>query len=271
MGTAASVYAYARERYPARLFVPLAVFLGVAALASGSARPAAGLPASLAVSSALAFVLIFQFRLWDDLEDREHDRTTHPERVMSRAATPKPFRLLLVVVTVMNLALVAARGGVRLAALVALEVALLAWYRARGSRTPAAFLPHHIVLAKYPVLVFVVSPVDASPHAEEFALVAAIVYLCCCLHEVLHDRELRAASQAKRLLVVESLFLIATAAALGLPMGVAGGHPLAMRAAVVGAFVVVLLVSVFGRGAPPVAVFAAGLLSLATRAITVAR
>src|SRR5437870_9734138 len=71
---------YRRSRVPLRLYLPLAVFLTIAAQLTGRQ----GTILTLLIDLALAGTMLFQFRLWDDLTDRERDRLEHPERVLVR-------------------------------------------------------------------------------------------------------------------------------------------------------------------------------------------
>src|SRR3954452_5671389 len=57
---------YQRSRFPAGIYLPLALFLCTAAAAAGHPVTLANFPGQLL----LAGLLLFQFRLWDDLSDR---------------------------------------------------------------------------------------------------------------------------------------------------------------------------------------------------------
>src|ERR1700687_4591304 len=84
----AELAAYGGERI-AKAHIALAVLL-VAALGFVAEAPARALEA--ATRLILAALLVAQFRLWDDLDDRAHDRVHHAERVLARRAGPAlPF------------------------------------------------------------------------------------------------------------------------------------------------------------------------------------
>src|ERR1700719_604806 len=73
--------AYLRERFPLRIFGLAAVALAAAASWASAATPT---PATLVYATACSALLALQFRLWDDLEDRDRDRATHPGRLLVR-------------------------------------------------------------------------------------------------------------------------------------------------------------------------------------------
>jgi len=202
ISTANTLSAYRRERFPAGIFLPLAVALaGAAVLASG---PVSALAFALHVL--LAGSLLFQFRLWDDLADRAHDRVTHPDRVLVRSESVAPFRLLLLVSAAGNLfALLLWHGlAIQLVVLLGLNAAGCVWYRLLRPWLPGPILGYHVVLLKYPAFVFLLgTPAPALP------LAMVLVYLGLCVYEVLHDGRLRAVPGARAALAVETVALLA--------------------------------------------------------------
>src|SRR6185369_128449 len=81
VSTLRELTAYLRERYDGRRFVPLALLLGVVGMVAAGSRFDS--PAALMQSVVISYLLVLAFRVWDDIEDREHDRREHPERVLS--------------------------------------------------------------------------------------------------------------------------------------------------------------------------------------------
>src|SRR4051812_8921463 len=79
---------YAGERLSSRVIWMLIVTLAVSALVVGNGAFALQ-PFTLA--SVRVALLVLAFRIWDDLADREHDRRTHPERIMLRSGVTAPF------------------------------------------------------------------------------------------------------------------------------------------------------------------------------------
>jgi hypothetical protein len=150
----------------------------------------------------LAGTLLVQLRLWDDMADLPHDRCEHPERVLVRADSLAPFRALLVAAFTGSVLLLAWQGGsLRLMVFFALNAMFLAWYAALRYVVPGAVLGYHVVLAKYPVFVFLLSV--PSCRAGRLLAVAVPVYLALCVYEVLHDARLRACRVARAALVLE--------------------------------------------------------------------
>ena len=75
-------------------------------------------PSTVLLTTALAGSLVLQFRLWDDLADLPEDRRRHPDRVLGRTRTTRPFWGLLAATAALNVGLVAtwplaARAGSR--------------------------------------------------------------------------------------------------------------------------------------------------------------
>jgi len=201
--------AYVAERLPARLMLPLAGVLALAAAGGGwhSAR-------TLAADAGLALLLVAQFRVWDDLADRERDARARPHRVLVCAASVTPAVHLCVGLSAIGLTWTAIRdgGASSLAILVALNVVLAVWYARRGPRTAAG---DHVLLAKYPAIVLVTAGARAAANPAGVLLAAAAVYLGACVYEACHDRTGPAPNN--RLLVAsEALLLVITLAALSI-------------------------------------------------------
>jgi len=88
---------YCAERIPLRLFLPLAALLALAARVDA----ARSIPESI-VDAGILLLLMAQFRLWDDIADRPHDRIAHPERVLVGAPSDTPFRIACGVLAILN-------------------------------------------------------------------------------------------------------------------------------------------------------------------------
>jgi hypothetical protein len=168
---------YWRERFPMRLFLPVAIALAVP---SQFLRPN---PASLATGTALALLLLAQFRLWDDLKDRGRDSACHPERVLVRTNDVRMFVVVCVLLSGANLAVVALRPGawMGLGMLGVLNLALGTFYALRTCRSAAGDL---LGLAKYPAFV---SIVGAGHLSWVTGVVMALVFAGACIYEAWHD------------------------------------------------------------------------------------
>ena len=197
---------YRATRLPAALVLAAAGFLVIAGLPGGRPIAAAG----LALACLSAAMLFIEFRLLDDLATLPHDRRAHPDRVLVQADSLLPFCILLLACFLGNLALVAAQPGprYRLTVFLALHVAALVWYGLILRRWIHPILGGHGVLAKYPVMVFLVS--GASRDHGGLIPAMAMVYLAFAIYEVLHDHSLHAAL-ARALPVEIALLFIASA------------------------------------------------------------
>lgn len=231
---------YRQSRLPAGLCLPLALFLWTAGLATGWPETAAG----LAVNLVLACTLVLQFRLWDDLHDVPRDRMDHPQRVLCQATSLGHFRLLLAAAFVLNFAAIALlKPGFFLAAFAMLNLSFFAWYRLADRFRLHALFRYHVVLVKYPVFVYLLGSAAAGGEGSPHFSAMALVYLCFCVYEVLHDEHLRAAAGAVYLLAGEMAALTAVAALMFMDRIDAGGPAVRLQGtlAVGGAAVLVFL------------------------------
>ncbi len=197
--------AYVRERFPLALYVPLAVLLAVAAEVGSGTQPLV----PRVRDGLLAWGLVFQFRLWDDLADRERDRRERPERVLSRARSPRPFHQLMAVAIAGNVLLF----GLPRPSLpvfigyVALQAVFAGWYAVMRHRVRWRIGAALVVLTKYPAFVALLAmPVGGAP-AWRLPLAMAVVYLCFGVYELLHDERLRSSALSLPVLAGQALAL----------------------------------------------------------------
>lgn len=208
-GRTAGLWRYLVTRFPPHLFAPCAALLVIAGMAGG--RSLDLIEAGL--SLLLAMTMLLQFRLLDDLADRRRDRIDHPNRVMVRASTLRPFLGLLLVCATGSAALIARRPGsmTGLVVFLALNVSLLLWYGLFRRWVTARMLAYHVVAAKYPIFVYILGADGRT--GWNLLLAMALIYFCFCTYEVLHDRQLQAEPWAERTLHLE-LGLLLTVAVL---------------------------------------------------------
>ena len=173
--------AYARERLTPGRVLP-AVLLVVAATFAGGGWPGQAGAARIVV---LALALVITFRIYDDIMDRERDRMKHPGRVIVRASSIAPLRLIAIVIGAAALMTVE-RTGTAAAVLLGLYLAALAASYALRDRRSAA--TDRILLLKYGVftLALIGLPAALSPRG---LLSAAAAFLIACIYEWWHDPE----------------------------------------------------------------------------------
>lgn len=194
MSSADLLVRYARERLRFGFFAVVAGMLGAA---GGFLRPGAALTLASVLTSGLAiFFLIMAFRIWDDLEDREHDRVHHPDRIIAKTDSTTQFALLGLVFLSLGIALLFAQQNAvpRIVALGIVAGVTGVWYRVRKPstrRTPGLYL----VLIKYPVFTYAAAPGPlpslTGMWPRGFVILAAI-YVAICIYETFDDGELRA-------------------------------------------------------------------------------
>lgn len=171
------------ERVATKRIAALWALLVATAWAVSPATPAW----TVAVPMAL---LVVQFRLWDDLAEREHDAARHPGRVMVRTTHAACFAAVVAVLAVVVALLLVMRDassafltyGMLLAGAVLLYRKSAVAIRHRGRA--------YAVLLKYPVFVFLCAG-SAAPLRTAGAAVAMFGALAA--FETLDDSELRSA------------------------------------------------------------------------------
>jgi 4-hydroxybenzoate polyprenyltransferase len=178
--------AYARERVRLEVFAPAIALLSFAALwVAGADNP------NLTVAGgalALMTLLILQFRLWDDLADRDRDRAAHPHRVLV-AHDPAPFRGLLIVLGAAAGAVGFVIGGTgALVSIAILDGRVFLLYRAIRPRLTADVWPALLVAAKYPALVALVATIVGEPVWNRLLLGCLTTSAGACLYEWTHTR-----------------------------------------------------------------------------------
>jgi hypothetical protein len=172
---------WAASRMPLLRFGAAAALLVAGAAAGG--RPS--LPWMLGASAA-ALLLLFQFRLWDDLADAPRDRLEHPERYLPRCDSTAVFRAAVWIAAGINLAAIAfLTGGAAAIALLMLNVFFIAWYR-RNTEARTNASGTLVLLLKYPVFTALLAPPPLD--AVALALACAAVYAALCCYEFISRR-----------------------------------------------------------------------------------
>jgi 4-hydroxybenzoate polyprenyltransferase len=196
---AADLAAYLRTRVLTRRVLLLVLLVSGAILAGSETVRVPGMPAL----AALTAWLVVQFRLWDDLADRDWDRLRYPQRLLVRTQHGQSFTGLLFASILLFGATLLLRGQMRELLVYAILVGLLGFLyhtpRGAGLSRP---LRVGLVLSKYPLFVFIVGADGLAPRATWVAL---------CLYGLLvafdwrDDPELRSAAKLPGSVVAWSL------------------------------------------------------------------
>jgi hypothetical protein len=180
------VIEYWFERFVLSPLIPAAVLLAFAASWSAPTDPQWWFLETLfafLINVPSAILLLAQFRLWDDLADRERDRREHPERVLS-TAEPWFFVTTALALAGVNLWLAyAGRSTQHLLLVVALNVAAICFYHWRPPLRTAA--SDALLLLKYPAIL-VVLPVIRLDRVE-LAIAILLTYGAAIAYETWHD------------------------------------------------------------------------------------
>ena len=161
---------------------------------------------SAMLGSVLAATLIAQFRLWDDLADREYDAVSHPQRVLVTTSHARRVAYLCGVLTLpITATLVFGYGTSHLLVYVSLFVAMALLYAYGGTAMPR-LLRAHLVLLKYPIIIWLCAQ---QADVAQWARVSASVYLALCLFELASDSDLRRSTARRSLMAIEAASLAA--------------------------------------------------------------
>jgi hypothetical protein len=170
---------YARERL---LTTPVAA--AVVLVAGGCQLVRSDTAALFARDLIMATLLVFAFRIWDDLADRARDRVEHPDRVAVRAASIAPLVLAALAMWTSAAVLAFMASGMGTTAVFsAYTLALSVWYLTRRSPAGPGI---HLLLAKSAAFAVVIMGYERAV-TPRGASVAVIVYLAACIYEWAHD------------------------------------------------------------------------------------
>lgn len=161
---------------------------------------------SVIFSILLLAVLIVQFRLWDDLADRDFDADLNPQRVLVVTSYARHFSNLCGFLTLpVVVALVVGFGIVHLLVYGALLAAIASLYSTGGTAS-SRLARAHLVLLKYPVFIRLCVR-DANP--DQWLRIGIGAYLALCLFEIASDRDLRTGNVWHWLAIIEAAALVA--------------------------------------------------------------
>ena len=195
------------SRMPGMRFAPVALILVLASAAAG--RPSV---LWAAMAGLVALLLLFQFRLWDDLADAAKDRVQHPDRILPRCESTAVFRAAAWIAFAATFGLLAVLSG---AGAVAAFLALCAFYGAWYVQPPHAregLIGAHIVVLKYPAFVLLLAPRPLD--GTRTALACAAIYFAFAAYELIHDPVHRSRAGAPALAAAALVVVGCTAGAL---------------------------------------------------------
>jgi 4-hydroxybenzoate polyprenyltransferase len=171
---------YVVERFPPVVFVPAIGLLATAAWAPSISQSLS----TLVQAVALMTVLVGEFRVWDDLEDRDLDRQRHPARVMATGPAT-PFWCLAAVLCAAAATMLAATPAA-VAGLAALHAGMFWAYRLRPGLTDRVWR-YGVLPLKYPAFVVLVSLALGEVSPIAVAVAAALSYVGACAYEIRSD------------------------------------------------------------------------------------
>ena len=174
--------AYGAQRFPPAVFVPA---IGLLAAVAWIPVATHSLPALLR-SSVLMALLVAEFRVWDDLEDRDVDRQRHPERVLT-SGSAAPFWYLTAMLCALAVIAVAATPRA-LAGVTLLHAAMLWAYRRLRRRIADRTWRYVVLPLKYPAFVLLVTLALGGASPASTAAAVSLTFLGACMYEIRSDR-----------------------------------------------------------------------------------
>jgi 4-hydroxybenzoate polyprenyltransferase len=172
---------YVVERFSPVVFVPAIGLLATAAWAPSISHSLV----TLAQAVALMTLLVGEFRVWDDLEDRDLDRQRHPDRVMA-AGPATPFWCLTAVLGVAAATMLAATPAA-LAGLTALHAGMFWAYRRLRPGVTDRVWRYGVLPLKYAAFVVLVSRALGEVSPVAVAVAGGLSYVGACAYEIRSD------------------------------------------------------------------------------------
>jgi len=204
---------YQKERLPIRRWGGVVIFILLAAYCAG---PVPGLK-DIGLKIILIVGLVFQFRLWDDLSDLFEDRANHPERILCRAESLRPYKILLGLSFSLNLIGILLSAELVYPSLVflILNAGFFVWYRFRDFCSRVPLIRSHMVLIKYPAFLILVNFGGFEENKYIFFVTMILVLICFSIFEILHNSEFGIEKEMKKILFIELGLLSLTLVFLG--------------------------------------------------------
>lgn len=149
--------------------------------------------------------LIVQFRLWDDLVDRDIDAVLHPHRVIVTTDYVRYFARFCYLLTLpVAVFLGFVSGMLHLIIYGLLLVAISVLYAVPRVKL-SKLLRAHLVLLKYPIIIWLCT-FEANP--VQWACFSTAVYLAICMFELFSDASLRNVAAWRVLVLIEVAVLV---------------------------------------------------------------
>lgn len=187
------------------LTMRVGALLLLALLASIAASPMIT-PDEMAATGLLLTLLIFQFRLWDDLADLPFDRDHFPQRVLAQREQHQLFYLAVALLAAVAGGMIFVwRTGLQFLIYLLLLTSFVFIYRRLASAKIPRIVRTHLVLLKYPAFIFIAPPAGKLYLA---AWVAATVYFCLTVFDLFSDPALTRFTARRWIISVEVMLLL---------------------------------------------------------------
>jgi hypothetical protein len=156
--------------------------------------------AAVIFSITLMAILIIQFRLWDDIVDRNVDAVIHPQRVLVNSDHIQRFAYLCGGLCVPVVIVLSYFDETHWLSYGVLLLAMAIFY-ATTSALPR-LIRAHLVLLKYPIFIWLCAS-NANP--TQWLRYGMAAYFALCMYEIASDVALRTGKIWRWLIVIEGL------------------------------------------------------------------
>ena len=204
------LYLYQQERFKLSLFIPLALYLTVIGL---SISPLELTPTQYLSSLVLCIILLFLFRLWDDLFDLNFDRVHHPDRILTKQFNLSVFWKFSLLLLLLSFFLIRIQAGQYHNAIGFLIFCLIYFIVVSHLSPKFRRIPglHQLPLLKYPIYLLFINPHLGG--ANKFVIThqwtcLVAVFFVAGIYEVMHDKDYFSCSVHKAIMVVEYVVLL---------------------------------------------------------------
>lgn len=197
--------AYRKERFSLKIYCPLALYLTIASLM--------GMPLLkvniMLLNAAIILLLLFQFRLWDDLHSIQEDRIIYPYRILCNVLSIKHYRFLLAILFTVSMGLIYCYSTTIIPAVSYLLLIFFYLLLYNLDVLKEGRIYNHLIIMKYVIVVLIVTLVHVDIiHTINIYHPLISVFLVMSIYEVIHDENKYRDKSMHLILVIESIMLI---------------------------------------------------------------
>jgi hypothetical protein len=196
---------YRKERFSFKIYLPFALYLTIASFI--------GMPFLkvniMFLNAVIILLLLFQFRLWDDLHSIQEDRMIYPQRILCNVISIKHYWFFLAILFIVCMGLIYYYSVTIIPItcyLLLILFYLIMYYLGAFNK---GTISNHLTIMKYVIIVLIVMLMH-----NEVILIKNIyyplisVFLVMSIYEVIHDGKKYENKSMRLIVIIESIMLI---------------------------------------------------------------